>query len=215
MNPEYHIRIDTDLPDQKITQFFSDLKLYGEPQFTKYLVCREAKADGTIHIHACVGLVVSRNTIRDRIRKYFTIEKTSDYSISKRRKPSLESYILKDGHVIVSSGYTDEEIDKYRKDSFQKSKKSKVKSSTMMGSLVQGMMDFWKDPNPPNPRDYAKFIYHYYVKELRIMPSDFKMKDMAFTLELLYSQEKYGYNRLDQLIDLKVESLYSGEYFRY
>lgn len=209
---DYHLRIDTDLPDDQIIKFFSDHTLYDTPQFTRHLVCREVKEDGTIHLHACVQLVIPRNTLRTRIKSFFKTLKSSDYSISKKRKNTLESYVLKDGDVVTSYGYDEDEIRKYRSASFQKQSKTKVKSSTMMGSLVIKMKEYWKKDYAPDIRDYTKFIYLHYLNELRIVPSDFKMKDMAWTLKALYLKEYYGTDQMEALIDWKIECLYRGEY---
>lgn len=210
--PDYHIRVDTDLPKDDIIAFFSNHKLYDERQFTRHIVCREVKKDGTVHIHACVRLAIPRNTLRDRIKSYFKTIKSSDFSVSKRRKKSLESYVMKDGCCYSSEGYTEDEIIKFRESSFQKGTKGKVKSSTMMGQLVVGMKDYWKKKHEPHITDYARFIYIHYLTENRIVPSDFKMKDMAWTLKALYLREYYGVDNMHQLIDYKIRELYPQEY---
>lgn len=190
---DYHLRVDTDLSNENLTLFFSDsVKLYGR-QFEKTIVSREAKKDGTIHIHAYCRLVIPVTTFRSRVKAFFKVTQAS-YSVSKKRKDSLFSYVVKDKDVVLFTGFTKEEIETFKSESYQKYSKKEGKKSTIMAKLLAVFKEKYSDVDFSRIEkyDYFKTIYEYYIKELLIVPSDFKLKDMVTTLEILYCIEIFG-----------------------
>lgn len=94
----------------------------------KYIISKEYKPDNT-HLHALVYL--SEDQISSRFKKFrpdflkhFNIQGNKMYSIKlAKEEESLKRYILKESDEVKYKGFTQEEIELYKEQSYKKFKK--------------------------------------------------------------------------------------------
>lgn len=212
MDNEYHVRVDTDLSESIILSFFNDDRV------AKFIVSSEHKNDGTRHIHAYVFLNLKLTTFRSQLISFFKLgKKKGKYSVSRKRKQTLGEYVVKEGEILGYGGFTKEEVDKWIEGSYSKEKKT-FRNGSVMSQLVPEFMKTYNG-GELEPRVVLKFIYQYYLHQMKIFPSDFKMKDMMWTLmaQVIYQEAKtknLQYTRLEKLIDYKCDVVMGQEFIK-
>lgn len=112
-----HIRLDTDAPVAAVETYVKKLS-------NKYIIAHETTGKQHYHIHMQYELPKSTPHYCRKLSQQFAQEfdirdpKGKSCSIDKGRSAN---YTLKDGNYVYS-GYTDEEIEKLRKESYTKGK---------------------------------------------------------------------------------------------
>lgn len=207
---EYHIRVDTKQSEEEILSFFT------QERCSKFIVASEFKSDGTRHIHAYIFMILKLTTFRSQLISHFNLSGLKgSYSVSKKRSQTLGQYVVKEGDILGYGGFTAEEVQIWADQSYSKEKKKGFKTGSVMSQLVPLFIEQW-DGGQMVMNKVLDFIYKFYLNNLKIFPSDFKMKDMMWTLmaNVLYHSDTNIAGReyrLRKLVDYKIDVVLGQE----
>lgn len=84
---KFRVRVDGERNDEHVTEF---LKTYSS-----YVLVAHMLPHGNPHYHAYVDapMVMSDNAMRQRVKRYFKVEKSSDYSVKKCDEDKVNEYV--------------------------------------------------------------------------------------------------------------------------
>lgn len=86
------------------------------------------------HYHLYIQFIdeVKKDTLDKRVKRYFDNRGTTSSIAVCRDVEQSRTYIVKDGNVIYTKGFTDEQLEDYKKRSYQKTKKKQDKFNIML-----------------------------------------------------------------------------------